>query len=136
MSYNSKYTGAEAEALLGKADTALQEHQDISGKQDKLVSGTNIKTINGTSLLGSGDITIEGGGEEVYIGGTEPADESIELWIDESTESDDSGNTLIIDTEMSDTSTNAVQNMVIKAYVDGLVGDIATAIDLINGEEV
>lgn len=47
---------------LGKADTALQSHQDISGKQDKLVSGTNIKTINGASILGSGDITISGGG--------------------------------------------------------------------------
>ncbi len=41
---------------LGKADTALQSHQDISGKQDKLVSGTSIKTINGESILGSGDI--------------------------------------------------------------------------------
>lgn len=40
----------------------LTQHQDISGKQDKLVSGTNIKTINGNSLLGSGDIAIEGGG--------------------------------------------------------------------------
>lgn len=47
---------------LGKADTALQSHQDISGKQDKLVSGSNIKTINGQSILGSGNITIEGGG--------------------------------------------------------------------------
>lgn len=46
---------------LGKADTALQSHQDISGKQDKLVSGTNIKTINGESILGEGDLTIEGG---------------------------------------------------------------------------
>lgn len=35
MSYNSKYTGVEVENLLGKAGTALQEHQDISGKQDK-----------------------------------------------------------------------------------------------------
>ena len=34
MSYNSKYTGAEVDAALGKALTALQEHQDISGKQD------------------------------------------------------------------------------------------------------
>lgn len=42
----------------GKYKTALTEHQDISGKQDKLVSGTNIKTINGTSLLGSGNITV------------------------------------------------------------------------------
>lgn len=34
MSYNSKYTGAEVDDALGKALTALQEHQDISGKQD------------------------------------------------------------------------------------------------------
>lgn len=67
---------------LGKADTALQSHQDISGKQDKLVSGTNIKTINGQSILGSGNITIEGGGGsssggEGYAGNypcTEPSD--------------------------------------------------------------
>lgn len=45
-----------------KGATAIQSHQDISGKQDKLVSGTNIKTINGTSILGSGNIVIEGGG--------------------------------------------------------------------------
>lgn len=51
----------------------LTNHQDISGKQDKLVSGTNIKTINGNSLLGSGDITIEGGsggGIETLTGST------------------------------------------------------------------
>ena len=54
---------------LGKADTALQSHQDISGKQDKLVSGSNIKTINGQSILGSGNITIEGGsGGSSYAG--------------------------------------------------------------------
>ena len=45
---------------LDKADTALQSHQDISGKQDKLISGTNIKTINNTSILGSGNISITG----------------------------------------------------------------------------
>lgn len=44
-----------------KGATAIQEHQDISGKQDKLVSGQNIKTINGKSILGSGNIVIEGG---------------------------------------------------------------------------
>ena len=56
---------------LGKADTALQTHQDISGKQDVLVSGTNIKTVNNTSLLGSGNISIPKGdpgddGEDAY----------------------------------------------------------------------
>lgn len=35
----------------------LTEHQDISGKQDKLVSGTNVKTVNGTSILGGGNIS-------------------------------------------------------------------------------
>lgn len=59
MDYNSKYEGAEVDALLEKAGTALQEHQDITGKQDKLVSGTNIKTVNGTSLLGAGDVEID-----------------------------------------------------------------------------
>lgn len=49
-------------AALGA--TALQEHQDISGKQDTLVSGDNIKTINGKSILGSGDITIESGNSD------------------------------------------------------------------------
>ena len=53
---------------LGKADTALQSHQDISGKQDKLVSGTNIKTINNESILGSGNITITGGGGGTITG--------------------------------------------------------------------
>jgi hypothetical protein len=43
---------------LGKADTALQSHQDISGKQDKLVSGTNIKTINGLPILGNGNLVV------------------------------------------------------------------------------
>lgn len=69
---------------------------DVSTKQDTLVSGTNIKTINGQSVLGSGDITIEGGSD------------------------------ITLDTEMSNTSENGVQNKVIKAYVDGLVGDIET----------
>ena len=39
------------------------------------------------------------------------------------------GSSLEIDTEMSDESENAVQNKVIKQYVDGYVGDIETALD-------
>lgn len=64
-----KMNGAEKgsftlnQASAGEVDlgTVLTEHQDISGKQDKLISGTNIKTINGESVLGSGDITISSG---------------------------------------------------------------------------
>lgn len=36
-----------------------------------------------------------------------------------------------IDSEMSNTSTNAVQNKVIKAYVDGQVGSINTILETI-----
>lgn len=39
------------------------------------------------------------------------------------------GGDLIIDTEMSDTSENAVQNKVIKLYVDGITGDIEAGLD-------
>lgn len=94
----------------------LTEHQDISGKvntsdfvtyknevttklaakQDTLVSGTNIKTINNQSILGGGNITIEG------------------------------GSTITIDSVMSDTSVNAVQNKVIKSYIDNKVINVPT----------
>lgn len=82
------------------------ERTTWNSKQSLLVSGTNIKTINNQSILGSGNITIEGGGS-----GT-------------------------VDTAMSDSSTNAVQNKVIKGYVDDIVGDIGTILDNINGEVI
>ena len=39
---------------------------------------------------------------------------------------------LTIDTEMSDTSTNAVQNKVIKTYIDNIVGDIQTTLETLT----
>jgi len=66
-------------AALGA--TALQEHQDISGKQDVLVSGTNIKTINNQSLLGDGNITIEGGGGSAVQSDWEQNDSSADDFI-------------------------------------------------------
>lgn len=39
---------------------------------------------------------------------------------------------LTVDSEISSTSTNPVQNKVIKAYIDAIVGDIETAMDSIN----
>lgn len=45
--YKSAYTGAEIDAGIEKANTALQEHQKL-------------KTINNESLVGEGNITIEG----------------------------------------------------------------------------
>ena len=45
--YKSIYTGAEIDSAIGKANTALQEHQPL-------------KTVNNESLVGDGNITIEG----------------------------------------------------------------------------
>ena len=108
-------------------DTELNEKgyattAQLNGKQDTLVSGTNIKTINGNSLLGEGDITIEG------------------------------GSSITIDTELSETSVNPVQNKVINtalnnkvdltvynakiAELEAMIGQISTKIDEINGETI
>ena len=43
MSYRSKYTGAEVDNALSKALTAIQEHQDISGKQDLISDLSEIR---------------------------------------------------------------------------------------------
>lgn len=43
---------------------------------------------------------------------------------------------ITVDSEMSDESENAVSNKVIKSYVDGLVGDVNSLLDSINGEEI
>lgn len=75
-----------------------------------------------------------GGAKEVYIGEEEPTNQSIELWVDESIETDDDGN--VLDSEMSDSSKNAVQNKVIKVYVDTIVGNIGAILDNINGEVI
>ena len=71
----------------------------LAGKQDTLVSGTNIKTINNQSILGSGNITIEGGSQ------------------------------ITVDSALSSTSENPVQNKVIYAAI----GDIEAALQAING---
>lgn len=48
---------------------------------------------------------------------------------------DEAVKNLKVDEEMSNTSENAVSNKVIKEYVDGLVGDIGSILDTINGEK-
>ena len=85
------------ETTVGNQDKAIIANaQAIQGKQDKLVSGTNIKTVNNQSLLGSGNISIEGGG------------------------------TVTVDSELSDTSENPVQNKVITARVTSIETSLAS----------
>lgn len=80
---------------LGASQQA-QARSNISA-QESLVSGTNIKTINGQSILGSGNLEIGGGG---------------------------GGSSITVDTEMSSSSTNPVQNRVITSALSGKVSDV------------
>lgn len=71
---------------MNHIETGIDEaHKATESKQEKLVSGSNLKTINGQSLLGSGDVAI-------------PQNESV-----------------TVDSSLSSTSTNPVQNKVIHA---------------------
>ena len=99
------YTRAEVDDAINaetterqKQDSALggmiaaetaAREQAVATKQDTLVSGTNIKTINGQTLLGEGNIEIQGGG------------------------------TITVDSELSTTSENPVQNKVITNAING-----------------
>lgn len=58
---------------------------DISGKQDKLTAGANITITSDNVISATG-----GGLKEIQIGGSEPTDENVVLWFDES----DSGYTI------------------------------------------
>ena len=85
-----------------------------SGKQDALVSGTNIKTINNTSLLGSGDIEV---GADIPQQDTAPSNpQEDDLWID----TDEPGYQLVVDSTVSTTSTNPIENQAITNFVKGV----------------
>lgn len=122
---------SSVQTSLGKADSALQTHQDISGKQDVLVSGTNIKTINNESLLGSGNITIQGGGGSSEWGSITG---NISSQTDLQTALGGKENTTNKVTSLSSASTDT-QYPSAKCVYD-LIGDISSAIDAINGEVV
>lgn len=79
------------------------------------------KTEIDTTLNGKQDSLVSGTNIKTINGNSVLGEGNIEI----------SGGT--VDTTMSDTSENAVQNKVIKAYVDGLVGDINSVLTRING---
>ena len=102
-------TKAEIPSLDGyltetEASETYATKEQVSGKQDTLVSGTNIKTVNGQSLLGNGNIDITSGG------------------------------TITVDSELSSTSENPVQNKVITTALNGKqdAGDYALKSEIPN----
>lgn len=91
-----------------EASETYATKQQVSSKQDTLVSGTNIKTINGQTLLGEGNIEIQGGG------------------------------TITVDSELSTTSENPVQNKVITNALNGKqdAGDYALKSEIPDTSEL
>ena len=113
----------------GTEDNDAVNLSQLNAKQDILVSGTNIKsikddkteaqsllgpdslsfkTINNQSLLGSGNITIEGGG----------------------------GATITVDAELSETSTNPVQNKIITGALNAKQDKFATVTNVDSTQKV
>ena len=141
---------------LALAPEGYATKEELATKQDSLVSGHNIKTINGQDVLGQGDIEISGGGtvdSELSETSENPVQNKVittalngkqDSLVSGTTIKTINGNSILgegnieitggtVDTTMSDTSENAVQNKVIKSYVDGLVGDINSVLTRING---
>lgn len=118
------YTRAEVDAAINEETTERQKQdsalggmitaetaareQAVASKQDTLVSGQNIKTINGQSVLGAGNIEIQGGG------------------------------TITVDSELSTTSENPVQNKVITNAINGKqdAGDYALKSEIPDTSEL
>jgi len=98
-------------ALADLTDDAT--HRVVTDTEKSTWSGKQDALVSGTNIKTINNESILGSGNITIQGG---------------------GGT--VDTAMSDSSTNAVQNRVIKAYVDGLVGDINTVLDSINGEVI
>ena len=86
----------------------LATKSEVANKQDQLVSGTNIKTVNGQSLLGNGNIDITSGG------------------------------TITVDSALSTTSENPVQNKVITTALNGKqdAGDYALKSEIPDTSEL
>lgn len=108
------------EGLAGKQDkgdyalksdlNTLATKEELATKADaSALSSKQDTLVSGTNIKTINGETILGAGDiTIQAGGT-------------------------VDTAMSDTSENAVQNKVIKAYIDSLVGNILTQLQEING---
>ena len=101
----SSVNGQTGEVVITPASLNVYNKTEI----DTALEGKQDSLVSGTNIKTINGQSILGQGDiEISGGGT-------------------------VDTTMSDTSENAVQNKVIKAYVDGLVGDINSVLTRING---
>ena len=111
----------EEESGTGSANVDLTDYATKAwvGNQGFL-EPESLKTINGQSLVGEGDIIISGGGGGI-VNETDPifkASPAAKITDADITKWNGKQDEITIDSAMSDTSTNPVQNKVIKAYAD------------------
>lgn len=102
--YNSEKAGFETKE---NAAATYQVKGDYATKQE--IAGKQDTLVSGTNIRTINGHSVLGAGDITIQAG------------------------ITIDTAMSDTSENAVQNKVIKAYIDDLVGNILTQLQEING---
>lgn len=140
---------SKVNSLISSHNSSSSAHSSqFSAKQDTLVSGTNLKTINNNSLLGSGNISINasGGGSNIsdyyfdstnneivleYDSGVTQAD-IVTSWSNTLSDTNVPSEKLVknsidaigggtVDSALSSTSENPVQNKVIKSALDGKI---------------
>ena len=104
------------------APSSAAVYNALQGKQDTLVSGTNIKTINNESILGSGNITISGGSAQVQSDWNQSDSTAVDYIKNKPT-------IPVVDQSLNTQSNNAISN----SAVATAIGDIATALAIING---
>ena len=115
MGYNSKYSGAEVEMLLG----------DI----DKKIEGQDLKTINGESIVGEGNLEIKAGVSEEDIVANERVTAAALCEID--TRVKNLPTTEVVDTKVA-TAVEGLQELhnadkaEITARIDTLIEDITS----------
>lgn len=143
---SASIAGITKESLgLGNVDNTSDANKPVSTatqaaldkKQDTLVSGTSIKTVNGESLLGSGDVTIDltlykvvttlptadVDTNKIYLVLTEQDDTASKyaeyVYVNNAWEKiGEYVAQVSVDSAMSNTSENPVQNKVVKDYID------------------
>lgn len=115
-----------------KGTTTVEIHDGTDGQNgvDGLTPNITIGTVTTGEEGSAASAKIVGTSPELILNLTIPRGNTGAAGRDGK---DGSDAVITIDSAMSDTSENAVQNKVIKAYIDGIVGDIDTAIGEING---
>lgn len=136
--YNSeKANFATKEELNSKADTsaiadmATQTWVTSQGYLTEIPSEYVTDSELTEALAGKADSSALAGKQDTLVSGTNIKTINGESILGSGNIEISSGGP--VDTEMSDTSENAVQNKVIKAYIDSLVGNILTQLQEING---